>query len=1058
MNLRKVNKELSIFMVSILGGVYTILPAQAMDTDLYTLNTSANAPAPNVLIVLDNTSNWSRADQQWPGGINQGQAEAQAIQTVIQNLNSNVNVGLLEFVTGGPATDNGGFVRQAIVPMGSSQVGGLVNQTTFSATLTNIYNHTTGSYAVNGVTVHEYTNSNEAYGNLMYDVYNYFAGVTPFAASADVTSVIADSNGYSANYTQFKSPLSSAAGCVSNYIIFIGNPNSSGPATDNTANTTALTSLGGNGAQLNLPNFSTTKGSKTSPGTDVATGTYTLDTHPFNADEWARFMYQIGIPVGTANQAVKTYAIDVWYDQPNAQQTGLLSSMATNGGGKYFAATNENAIVTSLQSIFSEILAANSTFASASLPISATNRSQNDNQIYIGMFRPNPDSLPRWFGNLKRYQIANFSGNADLADVNGNQAISTATGFIAPCAVSWWTADSGNYWANISGSTVGPRVFFTTANVAGLSWGTQGDDTNYAKGGCTLSGTNAYSDTADGPIVEKGGVAEMLRNGGSRNVLTLAGTSLVNFNSANATISSDATINTNIVNFISGQDVTGEINAIASSANRPSIHGDVIHSRPLPVDYGGTTGVMVYYGSNDGTYRAVNANTGTETWAFVAPESFPYLERLLDNSPVLTSSTPKSFYFDGSTGIYQSANNANVWIYPSMRRGGRMVYAFDAGIPSSPTFMWKAGCPNLGSNTGCTTGFSNIGQTWSTPTVAFLPGYSTTEPVVIIGGGYDACEDADTSSPSCSSTTGNMVYVLDAKTGTLLNSFSTIRSVAADISLVDINNDGAVDAAYVADTGGNIYRIDFSDPANSFAAKAPAQWTISTVAYTNGAGRKFLFAPAVLPYQGQVYLAIGSGDREHPLITNYLYTTPITNRFYVYLDNPNSSVITNLDGTSMLNNTNNPACNSNQVIPGGSAAGWYMDLTTYGVGEQTVTSALISGGMITFSTNRPISSSNSCTNVLGEARGYWVNLLNGSGAVGINGICGGNLSTTFIGGGLPPSPVTGTVNVNGVSTTVMIGAAQRSGSTSTALSGQTIHPPISTRRKRIYWHTNSDTY
>ena len=41
---------------------------------------------------------------------------------------------------------------------------------------------------------------------------------------------------------------------------------------------------------------------------------------------------------------------------------------------------------------------------------------------------------------------------------------------------------------------------------------------------------------------------------------------------------------------------------------------------------------------------------------------------------------PKSYFFDGSIGGYQERNGNAVdkmWIYPSMRRGGRMVYAFD---------------------------------------------------------------------------------------------------------------------------------------------------------------------------------------------------------------------------------------------------------------------------------------------------------------------------------------------------------------------------------------------
>ena len=66
------------------------------------------------------------------------------------------------------------------------------------------------------------------------------------------------------------------------------------------------------------------------------------------------------------------------------------------GGGKYYTAGNAAQVLSALSQIFVEIQGANSTFASASLPINATNRAQNDNQVYIGMFRPDPGSRPRW--------------------------------------------------------------------------------------------------------------------------------------------------------------------------------------------------------------------------------------------------------------------------------------------------------------------------------------------------------------------------------------------------------------------------------------------------------------------------------------------------------------------------------------------------------------------------------------------------------------------------------------------------------------------------------------
>jgi Tfp pilus tip-associated adhesin PilY1 len=425
----------------------------------------------------------------------------------------------------------------------------------------------------------------------------------------------------------------------------------------------------------------------------------------------------------------------------------------------------------------------------------------------------------------------------------------------------------------------------------------------------------------------------------------------------------------------------------------------------------------------------------------------------------------KDFFFDGSTGLYQNSDSSKVWIYPSMRRGGKMLYAFNVSPGAPPASVkWKAGCDS----SGCTDSkLSNIGQTWSTPNVAFLAGYSTSVPVVVMGGGYDTCEDAD-SNPSasgfCTSPKGAAVYVFDGDTGTVIASFTTDRSVAGDVTFVDVNLDGNPDLGYVADTGGNIYRINFSDPAKGFTPLSSTSWTITKVAYTHSASRKFLFAPAVLAYKNQVYLALGSGDREHPTAASYPFTMPVTNRFYVYLDDPLRTTVTDLDGANMYNHSDASVdiCNYEQVLPGGAKYGWYMDLGQFGKGEQTVTSALINLGRVTFSTNRPFGSTTaSCSSPLGEARGYWLNLLNGSGAIDSSGnqaICGVTRSSTFVGGGLPPSPVTGTVTVNDVPQTVVIGAVQADGSVSSPIGGQKAVPPIKPIRKRVYWRTSSDTH
>lgn len=1100
--------------VSLAGAPFT---AGADDIDIFTGASAGASINPRILIVLDNTSNWARQNQKWPGGLTQGQSEASAIKRLLPELDGTVNLGLMEYVTGGNANMDGGFIRYAIRPMNDA------NKTSFETQLTTIYNNINSP--------DEKRNSNTPYGNLMYDVYNYLAGADSFSPGGVVSSK-ADLGGYTTAYTRFKSPLTADNTCGKTFVIFIGNPNASGPSADSSANTTVLNTLADNRAannsiipvtQLGLPNFtsksvstSTTVGTTaacyasataaaaglpdyaatctgytdgckittaavseagtcpantskyTVVGTDtiitnVPTGTTSSDTGPRNADEWAGMLHDRGIPVSgsTIRPSVTTYTIDVYNAQPNATHTSLMLSMAKAGGGKYFAARNEEAILDALKEIMVEIQAVNSTFASTSLPVNATNRSQNENAVFIGMFRPDRDAKPRWFGNLKRYKLIESGSAIELGDVAGNLAVNSLTGFVTPCAISYWTSDSGTYWR---GMGINPDP----------------------AGTCTAGGFNKYSDAPDGPFVEKGGAAQILRQGNvaagtgasqavNRQMFTLSGGAFAALSTANSGL--DA----NLVKFLRGEDVNGEKSGVAVATTRPSIHGDVIHSRPLPINYG-SAGVTVFYGANDGTLRAVNSTSGVERWSFIAPEFFPRLSRLQSNLPLVSYPgmpdditpvpTRKDYFFDGSIGVYQNATSSKVWIFPTMRRGGRMIYAIDVSTPDSPVYKWKAGCPNLDNDTGCSAGMAGIGQTWSTPSVAFLKGYQEgSKPVLVVGGGYDRCEDADTTNPSCTGGKGGWIYVLDADTGELIRSFQTERAVASDIALVDIDNDGKPDHAYAGDTGGNLYRVDFTSTLATRLPLAPANWSRRMVARTSGDGRKFLFAPALLAAQGNVYLALGSGDREHPLYAHYAYEG-VQNRFYVYKDElaraADADAIDLDEDASMANYSASSSCDTPLVLPGNGLRGWFMNLAQ---GEQVVTSSLIAGGMVTFSTNRPIPPvAGTCTTMLGEARGYWLNLLNASGAINVPGSCGGTRSSAFVGGGLPPSPVLATgvpiqsLDANGrtvtKSVTVVIGAVQKGsdGATgaSVAISPQRVRPTIRSKRKRTYSYTSGD--
>ena len=240
----------------------------------------------------------------------------------------------------------------------------------------------------------------------------------------------------------------------------------------------------------------------------------------------------------------------------------------------------------------------------------------------------------------------------------------------------------------------------------------------------------------------------------------------------------------------------------------------------------------MFYGGNDGMLRAINGNRGTdigpvgpggELWSFMAPEFYGKIKRIRDNTIAIDypgssvpGAQPKAYGMDGPITAFQGAiaGIAKVFVYAGMRRGGRALYAFDVSAPSTPALMWKVGCPAIGDDSGCTVSgaldFSGIGQTCAPAVTMHAAGHgSGTSALLMMGGGYDDCEDVDSgmANHDCATPKGNKIYVLDAETGALLKVMDTERSVAGGITVVPDAVSGLARYAYAADTGGNLYRI-----------------------------------------------------------------------------------------------------------------------------------------------------------------------------------------------------------------------------------------------------------
>ena len=992
------------------------------DIDIYA-GASGATDRPNVLMILDSSANWSV-----PTGNATCYYKENGVTTSVAPSNAGDKGGIeqcalynlvdaLPVQSGQPASSDALF-NIGIMLMNEPNNSGGYPRKAFIAATTN--NKAVLKTLIKGLVLsgsNSDKGSNADFGQALYEAYLMFKGLAPLNGTLGSKYDTAAISG-----GRYVSP--SGNSCARNVIIVIGNgsPQNSNP--EKSVESLMATRIDADLATLSSSARAALKAKivNASLGGDEANW----------ADEMARFMRLTDVSGREDMQGIITHALAV---RKNNSSDGdfpaLMQSVANYGGGRYAEATTADGLTKALIGIFYELQAVNSVFASASLPVSVNARGTFQNQIYMGMFRPDANGSPRWRGNLKQYKFALDSTNTlFLADATGAQALSAATGFFSPTATSYWSSAS-TFW---------------TAE--------------------TLGTPPSSSDAPDGEVVEKGGVSQRLRttyatSQDGRKVYTcisctnaavaLSTNSAAQFHKDNAAITqamlgvSTSSDRINLINWLRGtNNALGEPGPATAPATtvRPSVHGDVLHSRPAVVNYGGSTGVVVYYGANDGQLHAVNGNqsgggAGDELWSFVPEEHFGKLKRLRDNTPFVDlSTTPaglgavsRDYFVDGPIGVYQKVNcsapETCVVIIVGMRRGGRQLYALDVTTPSAPKFLWKV--------TNATAGMSLLGQTWSEPKVARVKGH--TNPVVIFGGGYDATAEDVGGLTSM----GNAIYVLDALDGTVLKTFTTLsgaspaaslnRSIAADVTLIDHNNDGFVDRGYAVDLGGQIYRVDFETETSN----AIADWSVFKVADLSGGtttGRKFFFGPDAVVTRSFTALLLGSGDREKPLLS------ATQDHFFQVFDRrllkgaPAVAAPYNFASLNAVGTTSSIAGN-----------GCYM---TMAVGEKVVNAAAAIAGTAYFGTNRPSASTgNTCSANLGVAKSYAMPLF-----------CVAATGSVLTGGGLPPSPVAGIVtltNSQGVPVQVpfVIGAPNAKGS---AIEGSRVNPTIAAPRQRRYWY------
>jgi type IV pilus assembly protein PilY1 len=185
-------------------------------------------------------------------------------------------------------------------------------------------------------------------------------------------------------------------------------------------------------------------------------------------------------------------------------------------------------------------------------------------------------------------------------------------------------------------------------------------------------------------------------------------------------------------------------------------------------------------------------------------------------------------------------------------------------------------------------------------------------------------------------------------------------SIPGRIAVIDTDNDGFADRMYAGDTRGRLWRFDIWNGATS-----PELFTggiLATVGADTSAlpweNRQFFNGPDVAlmyPQRSPPYynLAIGSGDRAHPFLTethDRLYFIRDRNPF-VRLSQAAYDASSPITESDLIDLTGRISA---AVVPAGSA-GWTLDLRAAGswAGEKSLAEALTLEGVALFTSFEP---------------------------------------------------------------------------------------------------------
>jgi len=1063
----------------------------ADDTEVF-LGSSAFAPDPKVLFIFDNSGSM---DNDVPGSSYSRMSIAKSafLDIIHDPANANLDMGLMLFnendAQSGVDSNNGGRVVFAIQDIEASNRGTEPDSYTHSNAnsggdgVCSWSGSTPASDTLTKIVCDIRSDTNTPLEETLYEAYLYYKGDTPFYGDQNRNATISPlEDSFARSGGTYYSPIledpsfikydKDANGsitiddlsCERAYIVLMtdGSPYEDADSHNQIRNLTSDTNCN-----------------------NAATDTYWGNC----LDELSKYMFENDLDGNSANstQDIVTHTVGFTTNQT------LLEDTASKGGGDYYTASSADELQSAFNSIFTSINDATTTFTSPGTGSSAANDARSLEYVYNSFFKP--ANTPRWSGNLKKYRLDIVQNGFEDDGVTPKlefQAVDKNDKIVYD--------ENGKIISVANGNTDGNGQNYDVQSI----WSSVADTDQVEIGGAGASITSFSARTVYTN-------SDTDSDASTQDVFTTFNTANTDltFSMFNA---ADTAEKETLINWALGQDLDDE-NENSSTTDTRWVMGDALHSKPIIINYGKRqngssysgifSDIRIVMGTNAGFLHlfkddlggSANASSGghtsgdtvTESWAFIPKELLTNITLLKANS----TSTSHPYGLDSTVSLYVDDKNQDgnicaasldcngdgkkdgdrngdgdtsdsgegddqVIIVFGMRRGGAYYYAIDVTNPDSPTFLWKYT-------------HTDIEQSWSDVQfgkVKYFDGSAIqTKTVAIFSGGYDSNKDTNQTIGTADDQ-GNGLYMIELSSGDLIWSIldgtgtSTATtlfeanlddSIPATPKAVDINDDDILDRNYLADTGGNVWRVDLFNqdvstaydtnpdptyntrtPLNLYTKDSRLFWSIFKLANL-GRGdqsglsndRRFFnqidFVQTRDDNGNFDAILLGSGHRNNP------NEQDTTNRFYMLRD---SNVIAyKFQSAACVTDTTqeayDPHCKVNPTtlvnddlsdvsttaLSDYSSNGWRLDLPASGDKEKNLGSSVTINGVVFFTTFSPtVNLNDPCSTLGGNSFIYAIDLHTAKAFVdfdksgSINAITDRKKSTPQTGGGIPETP------------------------------------------------------